>query len=215
MRRRDANHCWTPEISIWRMDLPGVYGEMTARRKQWTDYLAVAQVQPPLVPPADISAQPKRRRSGSCKRPSIPERDIQRAILQALELHPMVARVERINVMASCRSLTCDASAAPKCQPEAPAAAAPVPRRDSRSIVSAAPSFRRTLRANPSAKLIFPASSNGLHLGAAFLALVCVCANVMSARSSAVGVSPEFGQGQWVSVEQTHAAPFWRIRIRT
>jgi len=84
------------------MDLPGVYGEMTARRKQWTDYLAVAQVQPPLVPPADISAQPKRRRSGSCKRPSIPERDIQRAILQALELHPMVARVERINVMAGC-----------------------------------------------------------------------------------------------------------------
>lgn len=73
---------------------------MTARRKQWTDYLAVAQVQPPLVPPADIPAQPKRRRPWSIKKPRVLERDIQRAILQALELHPMVARIERINVMA-------------------------------------------------------------------------------------------------------------------
>lgn len=66
-------------------------------RKKWTDYAAGVSVQPALFAPPE---QPKRRRSGSCKRPSIPERDIQRAILQALELHPMVARVERINVMA-------------------------------------------------------------------------------------------------------------------
>lgn len=82
------------------MDLPGVYGEMTARRKQWTDYLAVAQVQPPLVPPADIPAQPKRRRPGTVRRQNPPEIDIQRAILRALSLHPEVAIIERINVMA-------------------------------------------------------------------------------------------------------------------
>ena len=73
---------------------------MTARRKQWTDYLAVAQVQPPLVPPADIPAQPKRRRPGTVRRQNPPEIDIQRAILRALSLHPAVARIERINVMA-------------------------------------------------------------------------------------------------------------------
>jgi len=73
---------------------------MTARRKQWTDYLAVAQVQPPLVPPADIPAQPKRRRPGTVRRPVVKEIEIQRQILTALSLHPRVARIERINVMA-------------------------------------------------------------------------------------------------------------------
>lgn len=73
---------------------------MTARRKQWTDYLAVAQVQPPLVTTGDIPVQPKRRRPGTVRRHNPPEIDIQRAILRALSLHPEVARIERINVMA-------------------------------------------------------------------------------------------------------------------
>jgi hypothetical protein len=70
---------------------------MSARRKQWTDMLAARHVQPPLFDPP---VQPKRRRSGTCKKPSVPEKDIQKMILDALSIHPMVARVERINVMA-------------------------------------------------------------------------------------------------------------------
>ncbi len=72
---------------------------MTTRRR-WTDYLAESAVQPPLVPPSDLPEQPKRRRPGTVRRLEPPEIDIQRAILRALSLHPAVARIERINVMA-------------------------------------------------------------------------------------------------------------------
>lgn len=70
-------------------------------RRQWTDFSASAGVQPLLFDAGDVEkAQPKRRRPGTCKRPSIPERDIQKCILDGLLLHPLVARIERINVMA-------------------------------------------------------------------------------------------------------------------
>lgn len=71
-------------------------------RRAWTDYMSTASVQPPLIDQASLSAspQPKRRRPGTVRRPAIPERDIQKAILQALSLLPIVARIERINVMA-------------------------------------------------------------------------------------------------------------------
>lgn len=70
-------------------------------RRQWSDFVASSAVQPPLFDPDQMaSAQPKRRKPGTVKRPVIPERDIQRVILQALALHPLVARIERINVMA-------------------------------------------------------------------------------------------------------------------
>lgn len=72
---------------------------MTAR-KRWTDYAATLPVQPALVPDNELPKQPKMRRNGAATRPVIREIDIQRAILTALELHPYVARVERINVMA-------------------------------------------------------------------------------------------------------------------
>lgn len=72
---------------------------MTARRR-WTDYLAESSVQPSLVPPSELPAQPKRRKAGTVRRLEPPEIDIQRAILRALLLHPAVARIERINVMA-------------------------------------------------------------------------------------------------------------------
>ncbi len=73
---------------------------MIARRK-WSDYAAEQYTQPSLIDPEYLAAaQPKRRRPGTVKRPVIPERDIQRVILQALALHPLVARIERINVMA-------------------------------------------------------------------------------------------------------------------
>ncbi len=64
--------------------------------------MSTASVQPPLIDQALLAAspQPKRRRPGTVKRPAIPERDIQKAILQALSLLPIVARIERINVMA-------------------------------------------------------------------------------------------------------------------
>jgi len=71
-------------------------------RGRWTDYLSTAGMQPPLIDQALLGAspQPKRRRPGTVKRPSIPERDIQKMILDALSMHPAVARIERINVMA-------------------------------------------------------------------------------------------------------------------
>jgi len=73
----------------------------TKMRKQWTDFAAKASVQPALVDAAVVSqAQPKRRRPGTCKRPTLLERDIQKMIIDALSIHPLVARVERINVMA-------------------------------------------------------------------------------------------------------------------
>ena len=74
--------------------------EMTSRRA-WTDFADRQHVQPALIDPAPLArAQPKRRRPGSIKKPVILERDIQKVILQALSLHPLVARIERINVMA-------------------------------------------------------------------------------------------------------------------
>lgn len=69
-------------------------------RRAWTDYMTTASVQPPLISQDLLVQQPKRRRPGTAKRPSILERDILKAILQALSLHPLVARIERINVMA-------------------------------------------------------------------------------------------------------------------
>jgi hypothetical protein len=70
-------------------------------RRQWSDFVAASAVQPPLFDPDQMAAaQPKRRRAGTVKKPVIPERDIQRVILQALALHPLVERIERINVMA-------------------------------------------------------------------------------------------------------------------
>jgi hypothetical protein len=80
------------------MDLPGVYGEMTARRKQWTDYLAVAQVQPPLVPADEMPAQPKRRRPGTIKPPRPLEKDIKTAIFNALRVHPLVLEIAVVGV---------------------------------------------------------------------------------------------------------------------
>lgn len=69
-------------------------------RRAWTDYMTTVSVQPPLISQDLLVQQPKRRRPGTVKRPSILERDILKAILQALSLHPLVARIERINVMA-------------------------------------------------------------------------------------------------------------------
>lgn len=71
-------------------------------RRAWTDYLSTASVQPPLIDKALLAetAQPKRRRPGTVRRPTILERDIVRQILDGLSMHPLVARIERINVMA-------------------------------------------------------------------------------------------------------------------
>lgn len=70
-------------------------------RKGWTDYAATASIQPVLITAESFSApQPNRRRPGSVKKPVVLERDIQKLILDALSIHPLVARIERINVMA-------------------------------------------------------------------------------------------------------------------
>lgn len=80
-------------------------------RRQWTDYAAAQHVQPVLIDPAPLAvAQPKRRRPGTVKKPVLLERQIQGAILRALEIHPAVARIERLNVMAG-RLLGKDGSA--------------------------------------------------------------------------------------------------------
>lgn len=71
-----------------------------SRRKGWTDYMATSAVQAPLIDASDLPAQPKRRRPGTVRRPVVKEIEIQRQILTALSLHPRVARIERINVMA-------------------------------------------------------------------------------------------------------------------
>ena len=63
-------------------------------RRAWSDFMAAKTVQPPLFEPP---AQPKRRRPGAAKKREPLERDIQRVILQALRLHPAVARIERTN----------------------------------------------------------------------------------------------------------------------
>jgi hypothetical protein len=73
---------------------------MTSRRA-WTDFASKASLQPALFDAAEMArAQPKRRRPGSVKKPVVLERDIQRTILDGLRLHPLVSRIERINVMA-------------------------------------------------------------------------------------------------------------------
>lgn len=59
--------------------------------------LAMRHLQPALFDPPE---QPKRRRPGTVRKVEASEIAIQRAILTALSLHPLVARVERINVMA-------------------------------------------------------------------------------------------------------------------
>jgi hypothetical protein len=70
-------------------------------RRQWSEYAAEQYTQPSLIDPESLAvAQPKRRRPGTVKRPVIPERDIQKVILDGLLRHPLVARIERINVMA-------------------------------------------------------------------------------------------------------------------
>ena len=73
---------------------------MSGSRKAWTDYMATTAVQAPLIEVSELPAQPKRRKSGTVRRPVVKEIEIQRQILTALSLHPKVARIERINVMA-------------------------------------------------------------------------------------------------------------------
>lgn len=73
---------------------------MSGGRKGWTDYMATREVQAPLIAASELPAQPKRRRPGTVRRPVVREIEIQRQILDALSLHPRVARIERINVMA-------------------------------------------------------------------------------------------------------------------
>ena len=64
-------------------------------RRAWTDFLADKTVQSPLFDPP---AQPKRRAKGKTRHRRDPlERDIQKVILQALRIHPAVARIERTN----------------------------------------------------------------------------------------------------------------------
>lgn len=92
MARRD---CWQEKGCRRRLEVPELC-EMNTRKK-WTDYAADASAHPSLF---DTPQQPKRRRPGTIKSPLIPESDIQRQILEGLRLHPLVARIERINVMA-------------------------------------------------------------------------------------------------------------------
>jgi hypothetical protein len=70
---------------------------MAIARKKWTDFAAKASIQPALF---EAPEQPRRRRAGTCKKPVVPERDILSQILGGLLLHPLVAHIERINVMA-------------------------------------------------------------------------------------------------------------------
>lgn len=70
-----------------------------ANRKAWTDLAASRIDQQTLFDTAELdSVQPKRRRSGTCKKPSIPEKDIQRSIVSGLKAHPAVRTVERTGV---------------------------------------------------------------------------------------------------------------------
>ena len=73
---------------------------MTSRRV-WTDYAATSIVQPVLFDASEVEkAQPKRRRPHSVKKPVVFEREIQKLILDALSIHPLVAHIERINLRA-------------------------------------------------------------------------------------------------------------------
>ena len=75
--------------------------DMATRRKKWADFAATACVQPSIFDPSTLAKeQPKRRKSGTFPKPNIPEGDILRQIYEGLLLHPLVARIERINVMA-------------------------------------------------------------------------------------------------------------------
>lgn len=71
-------------------------------KRAWSDYLSAPSVQPPLIPADALPATSSktRKNSGFAKKQTILERDIQKLILDALRIHPMVARIERINVMA-------------------------------------------------------------------------------------------------------------------
>ena len=74
--------------------------DMATRRKKWTDFAATACVQPSIFDPSTLAKeQPKRRKSGTFPKPNIPEGDILRQIYEGLLLHPLVARIERINVI--------------------------------------------------------------------------------------------------------------------
>ena len=70
---------------------------MAIARKKWTDFAAKASTQPALF---EAPEQPRRRRAGTCKKPSIPEKDIQRSIVSGLKSHPAVRpeTVERTGV---------------------------------------------------------------------------------------------------------------------
>ena len=71
---------------------------MSGSRKGWTDYMATSAVQPPLVPAEAIPEQPKRRRPGTIKPPRLLEKDIKRAIYNALDAHPLVLDVAVVGV---------------------------------------------------------------------------------------------------------------------
>ncbi len=64
--------------------------------------MAAPSVQPPLITADALPASSvkPRKKPGFAKKPRILERDIQKLILDALRIHPLVARIERINVMA-------------------------------------------------------------------------------------------------------------------
>lgn len=74
---------------------------MKSRRAAWSDFAASRTLQPVLFDAAALAqVQPKRRRRGTVKKLEPKEVDLQRVILEALRLHPRVADIERINVLA-------------------------------------------------------------------------------------------------------------------
>ncbi len=66
-------------------------------RIRWRDYAGSVTAQPPLIAPADLPAQPKRRRPGAARKPEPNETDITRIILDGLRLNPAVLQVHRSN----------------------------------------------------------------------------------------------------------------------
>lgn len=71
---------------------------MIRSRKKWTDCAANVAIQPALFELAAMdTAQPKRRRPGSCKRIEPREVDITRVIIDGLRRHPAVCRIDRSN----------------------------------------------------------------------------------------------------------------------
>jgi len=69
-------------------------------RLRWRDYAGSVTSQPPLIAPADLPSQPKRRRPGAARKPDPLESELLGLIKAALKLHPQVADIDRINVMA-------------------------------------------------------------------------------------------------------------------